>query len=135
MSLWFVHTPYHTSVAFADELPTIGSVILKLFEVTELIFSCKNIAVEGELWHLIDPITSMEIELMVYEQSYALFSYPFDLDGQHPNWNSDLLQSTLFALTELGSQPENTLEEWAGEPWCVAKSRWNPKHIDGRGRN
>ena len=122
--------PYSSEVEFGGEPPTIGAVILKLFEVTGLIFNCEPVGDEGGFWHLISPITSMEIEVMQAPDSYAIFSYPFDVSNAHPNWNAYLHESALFALKVLGGQPKEILETWAGESWDVAKWRWNPKHLD-----
>lgn len=128
-------SPYSSEVEFDGELPAIGAVLLKLFEVTGLMFNCKPVGDEEGFWHLISPITSMEIDVMQAPNSYAIFSYPFDVRNTHPNWNTYLHESALFALKELGGQPKATLETWAGESWDMAKWRWNPKHLDGRGRN
>jgi hypothetical protein len=131
--------PYSSEVEFAGELPSIGKVLLKLFEVTGLMFNCEPVGDEGGFWHLISPITSMEINVMQYSNSYAIFSYPFDVSvwkwNTRPNWNTYLHESASFALKELGGQPNEALETWAGESWDMAKWRWNPKHLDGRSRN
>ena len=127
--------PYSTEVKFDGELPAIGAVVLNLFEVTGLLFTCEPIGAEGGFWHLISPLTSMEIDVMREPSSYVLFSYPFDVRNAHPDWNTYLHESTEFALKELGGRPEEPLEAWAGEPWSAAKWRWNLRHIDGRGRN
>src|SRR6476646_8909023 len=127
--------PYSTEVAFDVELPPIESILLKLQEVTGLQFGYKNVGEEGDCWHLVDHVTSMEIDLMVHKKSYAIFSFPFNVRSQQPDMNSYLFESVLFALVQLGGNSEETLEVWAGEPWSTAKWRWNPKHIDGRGRN
>ncbi|MFD2721260.1 hypothetical protein ACFST9_21270 [Hymenobacter monticola] len=129
--------PYNSQVKFECELPAIDAVLLKLFEVTGLLLNCDPVESEGGLWHLISPITSMEISVMHYSNSYVLFFYPFDVSvwRNRPNSNEYLHESALFALQELGGQPEETLETWAGESWDIAKWRWNPKHLDGGGRN
>jgi hypothetical protein len=126
--------PYSTEIVFEDEVPLVGAVLLKLFEVTELMVNCKTGGNEDTCWHLIDPITSMEIDLMVYEQSYVLFSWPFDVSHCQPDKNAYLLESTLFVLQQLGGKTEQTLEPWAGESWSTAKWRWSLKDISRRDR-
>jgi hypothetical protein len=127
--------PYSSEVTFDSNPPTIGAVLLKLFEVTELSFNCSPVGDEGDCWRLVSLITSMEVDLMIHGQAYAIFSSPFDFFGPRPDLNSYAHESTQFALISLGGRCEEKVETWAGEPWHTAKCRWNPKHIDGRGRN
>jgi hypothetical protein len=137
--LLIMAAPYNSEVKFEGELPAIGAVVLKLFEVTGLMFDCKLVGDEGGCWNLISRFPSMEISLMQYSNSYVIFSYPLDVSvwkrNSRPTLNTYLHESASFALKELGGQPNEALETWAGESWDMAKWRWNPKHIDGRGRN
>ena len=127
--------PYSTEVLFEAELPPTGAIILKLFEITELIFKCEPVGDEGGFWRLICPITLLETHLLMHEQSCAVFLSLFDEWSSGPNQNTYLHQSVVLALEQLGGQPNEPLETWAGEPWDIAKWRWSPRHIDGRGRN
>jgi hypothetical protein len=126
--------PAETSVEFDGDLPVIGAIILKLFEVTELMFKCTPVGDEGDFWHLICPITSMEIHLMVYPKTYIIFWLGIDLATAQLNSNDYLKESALFALQELGGRPEKALEAWAGESWSTAKWRWNSEQINRRRR-
>ena len=98
-------------------------------------FQCKTIGDEGGCWQLTCPITSLQIDLGVYEQSYTIITCPYDLHSVSLDRNTYIHESALFALTELGGKTEEMMAAWAGEPWSAAKWRWDPKHIDGRGRN
>ena len=117
--------PYNSEVEFAGELPTIDTVLLKLFEVTGLTFNCAPVGNEEGLWHLKSPTMPMEINVMQYSNSYIIFFYPFDISvwkrNTRPNYNTYLHGSTLFVLKELGGQPKETLEIWVGESWDIVK--------------